>query len=66
MIIKLGENAGKIYEFLRGKSQVSTGSIVRGTNLTPQEVDRALGWLAREGKIRIENDKKGELVTLTG
>jgi len=65
MIVKIGENAGKVFEFLCGKSQVSVESIAKGTALKQQEADRAIGWLAREGKIRIEKGKRGELITLT-
>jgi hypothetical protein len=65
MIMKIGENAGKVFESLRGKKQVSIENIVKLTALNKSEVDRALGWLAREGKVRIEKDKKSELVTLT-
>jgi len=65
MIMKIGENAGRVYEFLRGKEKVPVKSIPRGTGLKQQEADRAIGWLAREGKIRLELVKKEELVTLT-
>lgn len=65
MIAKIGENAGKVFEFLRGKSQVPVESIAKGAGLRPQEAERALGWLAREGKIRIEPGRKGEVITLT-
>ena len=65
MIEKIGENAGRVYEHLRGKEKVSFTQLVRGTNLKHQEADRAIGWLAREGKIRIEQGKKEELFTLT-
>ncbi len=65
MIEKIGENAGRVYEFLRGKEKVPVKTVVKGTGLKAQEIDRALGWLARENKIRLELDKKDELVTLT-
>ena len=60
MIEKIGENAGRVYEHLRGKEKVSFNQLVKGTNLKQQEADRAIGWLAREGKIRIEQGKKEE------
>jgi predicted transcriptional regulator len=65
MIMKIGENAGRVYEYLRGKGKVSFNHIVKGTNLKQKEADRAIGWLAREGKIRIDQGKKEELITLT-
>ena len=65
MIMKIGENAGRVFEYLRGKGPASLNQIVKGTNLKLKEADRALGWLAREGKIRIEQGKKEELIALT-
>ena len=65
MVMKIGTNAGKVYEYLRGKGPVSVGNIVKGTGLKQSEADRAIGWLAREGKLRLEKDKKGELIALT-
>ena len=65
MVMKIGTNAGKVYDFLKGKSQISVSAIVKGTNLKQLEVDRALGWLAREGKIKIDKGKLGEVFTLT-
>jgi predicted transcriptional regulator len=65
MTMKIGENAGKVFEYLRGQGKVSLNQIVKGTNLKIKEADRALGWLAREGKIRIEQGKKEETITLS-
>ena len=62
MVMKIGTNAGKVYEYLRGKGPVSVGNIIKGTGLKQSEADRAIGWLAREGKLRLEKDKKGELI----
>jgi hypothetical protein len=64
MILKIGENAGRVYEFLRGKDKVSLNAIVKGTGLKAQEADRAIGWLAREGKLRVAKEKAGEAFTL--
>jgi len=64
MIMKIGENAGRVYEFLRGKGQVALKTIIKETGLKSQEADRAIGWLAREGKVRITKEKTGELISL--
>jgi hypothetical protein len=65
MIFKIGEDAGKVYEYLRGKGEVSFASLVKGTKLKQQDADRAVGWLAREGKIRIDKKPRKELIVLT-
>jgi len=64
MVMKIGEDAGRVYEFLRGKGQVAIKEIVKGTRLKQQEADRAIGWLGREGKILIDREKKEELIAL--
>jgi len=65
MVMKIGEDAGRVYEFLRGKGQVGFKEIVKGTKLKQQETDRAIGWLGREGKIAINRQTKEEFIALT-
>ena len=64
MIEKIGENAGRVYECLRGKGKISFNALVKGSGLKAKDADRAIGWLAREGKIALEMNKKEEFVTL--
>ena len=60
----IGEAAGVIWGYLDRNGNISTAALVKGTKLKQREADRAIGWLAREGKIRIEKTKKGELISL--
>jgi len=64
MIGQTGENAGKIWEYLNRNGKVSAAGLAKGTGLKAKQVDRALGWLAREGKIRIEKSGNKEVVAL--
>lgn len=60
----LGEAAGKIWEFLSGNSASSATKLAESTGLDRNEVQRAIGWLAREGKINMERKGKNEFFSL--
>ena len=47
-----GESAGKIWRFLEEKGRCSESKIKRKTKLSNEEFYGAIGWLAREDKIR--------------
>jgi hypothetical protein len=38
--------------------------LAKGTGLKQRQVDRAIGWLAREGKVSVEKAANRELVSL--
>jgi hypothetical protein len=60
-----GVNAGKIWRALKERGEKSVMELMVLTKLTRDEVWGALGWLAREGKIRMEKFKKGFRFKLT-
>ena len=47
---KIGENAGLIWNALQGGA-LTTKALKKATKLKEADLNRALGWLAREGKI---------------
>ncbi len=55
-----GENAGKIWRTLNTHGPLTKHQILHRTNLTDREFYIAVGWLARENKIR----KDGEFYSL--
>lgn len=61
----IGEIAGKIWRHLGDNGATSMRNLAKGVEVDPTSTQLALGWLAREGKIRL--DKKGAqiLVSLT-
>jgi hypothetical protein len=59
----IGEAAGKIWHFLNENGEASVNKITVETELNKNDVQRAIGWLAKEGKIDIE--LKGRVETLT-
>ncbi|MBN1141770.1 MAG: winged helix-turn-helix domain-containing protein [Deltaproteobacteria bacterium] len=64
MVNEIGTQAGKIWNFLEANGETSLTALGSGTKLTPSQIDRALGWLAREGKINLRRDNRKQLVSL--
>lgn len=56
---KIGENAGLIWTALQGGA-LTTKAIKKATKLKEADLNLALGWLAREGKIAF-TDNDGEI-----
>ena len=50
---KIGENAGLIWNALQGGS-LTLKALKKATKLKNDDLNLALGWLAREGKVAFE------------
>ena len=50
---KIGENAGLIWNALQGGA-LTTKALKKATKLKEADLNMALGWLAREGKVTFE------------
>ena len=61
MIQSIGETAGKVWEFLNEKGEANMRQLRRGVKVDRDLILQAIGWLAREEKLRIE--KKGLFIT---
>lgn len=48
-----GKRAGKVWKVLHGKESKTLTQIQKSTGMTLKEVSVGLGWLAREGKIKL-------------
>ena len=59
-----GEAAGIIWEFLNQNGPSSFSAIQKGVHLKQRQVDRAIGWLDREGKLEFSKDKNAEIIFL--
>ena len=60
----IGEAAGKIWNFLDGNEAISATKLAEQTGLAKNDMQKAIGWLAREGKINIERRGKSEYFAL--
>jgi len=59
---QIGENAGLIWAVLES-GELHVKAIKKSTKLKDQDLNLALGWLAREGKITF-NEVEGELLVV--
>lgn len=59
-----GINAGKVWQILKNKGASSAAIIAKESNLKLNDVFGALGWLGKEGKIEIVNNKNATIYKL--
>ncbi|MFR9165138.1 MAG: winged helix-turn-helix domain-containing protein [Dysgonomonas sp.] len=54
---KIGTNAGAIWTYLNESGEKGLKEVKKVCKLTEKDMYAALGWLAREGKIELEEVK---------
>ena len=60
----IGNNAGLIWNALNEKNVMTLKELKKATKLKEKEAFLSLGWLAREGKVSIEEAEKDVIITL--
>ena len=60
----IGETAGQVWEFLQQHGRCSLNAVKLGVPAPKSQVDMAIGWLAREGKIDLSQEKRSLQVWL--
>lgn len=60
---QIGENAGLIWNALQGGA-LTIKAIKKATKLKNDDLNLALGWLARENKISFEINEADTIITL--
>ena len=65
LTFEIGENAGKVWKYLKfnGKADIST--LIKSINLRNEEMYAAIGWLLRENKIKYDYAEKDLFFELT-
>ncbi|PIZ16239.1 hypothetical protein COY52_07610 [Candidatus Desantisbacteria bacterium CG_4_10_14_0_8_um_filter_48_22] len=61
MHAEIGAAAGKIWKYLNGKGELSLNKLKTGVKVNDRLFHMAIGWLAREDKVKFSTGKKGEL-----
>lgn len=61
--VQIGEAAGVVWRVLFENGSLSVAKLVKETDLSRDLVMQALGWLAREDKVTID-DSRSKVVTL--
>lgn len=59
MELEIGEHAGLVWHALKSNGSQSPTTLGRTLELKRDEVERAIGWLAREGKLQIKSNGTG-------
>jgi predicted RNA-binding protein (virulence factor B family) len=60
----IGEAAGKLWAFLEKNGPSSPSKIEREGDISKADLQRAIGWLAKEDKILIEVNGRIETLSL--
>ena len=62
----IGDAAGVVWQHLSDQREtaVTLGSLKKIPGIRPDEAMAAVGWLAREGKLRFDDSKRGCRVIL--
>ena len=64
MTSTIGAAAGKVWEYLSNNGPSSVTKITNETKIDSKDVQRAIGWLAKEDKLVIEVKGRNETVSL--
>lgn len=60
----IGDAAGKIWKYLDKNGEASVSKIAKETGLGKTEVQRAIGWLAKEDNLNFEISGRTETLSL--
>lgn len=64
--MKIGENAGIIWQALNAKGKQNISALKKSTSLDDKNLYLALGWLAKENKISFIQKQREILIDLIG
>ena len=61
---RIGETAGEVWQVLAANGPLSVTRLIKETGGPRDTVMQAVGWLAREGKVNIEEHRRSRTVSL--
>jgi len=61
----VGETAGVVWQYVKGHGRTTLTTLERGIGAPSEVVLMAVGWLAREGKVELSQEKRSVYVKLT-
>ena len=61
---KIGNAAGEIWRFLDANGPISVSKLAKEVSVDEKSMQRAIGWLAQEGKISIDIVNRAETISL--
>jgi hypothetical protein len=60
----IGETAGLVWNFLRSNGDSTLSTLEKKVEAPRSMVSMAVGWLAREGKIEVKDEKRAVRISL--
>ncbi len=60
--MQIGTDAGRIWRYLDQKGEATIGELAQSLSMSESDVNRALGWLAREDKVFFYQKEENLLV----
>ncbi len=60
----IGDTAGLVWNFLRTNGESSLSTLEKKVEAPRSMVSMAVGWLAREGKIEVKDEKRAVRISL--
>jgi hypothetical protein len=60
----IGETAGLVWDFLRSNGESTLSTLEKKVEAPKSMVSMAVGWLAREGKIDVKDEKRSARISL--
>jgi len=63
-IDQIGETAGEVWQCLDQRGKMSMAQLIKTIHAPRDVVMQAVGWLAREDKIEIDETNRGRLICL--
>ncbi len=63
-VMQIGETAGAVWKTLAESGPISMAKLVKAVGEPRDTVMQALGWLAREDKVLIQDEGRSRIVSL--
>jgi hypothetical protein len=60
----IGDTAGLVWNFLRSNGDSTLSTLEKKVEAPRSMVSMAVGWLAREGKIEVKDEKRAVRISL--
>lgn len=60
----IGEAAGIIWHYLNDNGEASVNKLTTETGLSKNDIQRGIGWLAKEDKLNIQSNGRVETLSL--
>jgi hypothetical protein len=64
VVVQIGETAGLVWKTLEKNGPMSLTKLVKAMPLPRDAVMQAIGWLAREDKILMDDNSKARTISL--